>query len=124
MAPHALIADDEPDIREIISLKLRDSGFTVTAVENGAACLDYLRSDESRQPDVVLMDVMMPEMDGFSALERIRESSGFVDLPVVMLTSRGREEDVMHALDAGATDFIAKPISPSEIVGRLERVLG
>ena len=122
MTPHALIADDEPDIREIVSLKLEDSGFTVDAVENGALCLRHL-DDRSELPDVLLMDVMMPEIDGFTALERIRDSNEYADLPVVMLTSRGREEDVMRALDAGATDFIAKPISPSEIVGRLQRVL-
>ena len=120
---HVLIADDEPDIREIISLKLRDSGFTAAAVENGEACLRYLEDDGTRDPDALLLDVMMPQVDGFTALERIRSSDDHADLPVVMLTSRGREEDVLQALESGATDFIAKPISPLEIVGRLQRVL-
>lgn len=121
MAPHALIADDEPDIREIVSLKLSDSGFTADAVADGSACLEYLADEDHDRPDVVLLDVMMPGTDGFTVLDRIRETE--TDLAVVMLTSRGREDDVIRALEGGADDFIAKPISPSEIVGRLKRVL-
>jgi DNA-binding response OmpR family regulator len=66
---------------------------------------------------------MMPELDGLSVLERIRDHDALVDLPVVMLTSRNREEDIVQALDAGADDFVAKPFSEAELVGRIEVVL-
>jgi DNA-binding response OmpR family regulator len=71
----------------------------------------------------VVLDVMMPELDGITVLERIRDHDALVDLPVVMLTSRNREEDIVQALDAGADDFVAKPFSEAELVGRIEVVL-
>jgi DNA-binding response OmpR family regulator len=73
---------------------------------------------------VVVLDVMMPRMDGFQVLERIREDDALAGVPVLMLTARSREEDVVEGFERGATDYVTKPFSPSEVVARIERLIG
>lgn len=122
MDANVLAADDEPDIREMVQVSLRDE-FTVKTVTDGLEAWDYLETPENSVPDLVILDVMMPELDGFSVLEHIREHDETSDIPVIMLTSRSREEDVVRALDSGADDFLAKPFNKSELVGRVRHTL-
>jgi DNA-binding response OmpR family regulator len=123
MTAEIVIAEDDETTREAIQFNLSDNGWDVVAFTDGATCWGHLESRISNPPDLVVLDVMMPELDGLSVLERIRNHDALDNLPVVMLTSRNREEDIVQALDAGADDFVAKPFSKAELVGRVGVVL-
>lgn len=111
-----LIVDDDADIRISLRAVLRVGGHDVCEAANGQ---DALRAMFEHHPDVILLDVAMPVMDGFALLERIRE---FSDIPVVMLSARGEESDRVKGLRAGADDYIVKPYSNRELLARLEAV--
>lgn len=121
MGRNILVAEDDADVRRVVEAKL-GTQFDVDMVTNGREAWAYLTDDDNDPPDLVVLDVMMPELDGFSVLERIRNQESLRDLPVLMLTSRSREEDVLRALDAGADDFVAKPFSSAELMGRIKRM--
>jgi DNA-binding response OmpR family regulator len=123
MTVEIVIAEDDETTREVVEFNLTDNGWDVVAFTDGDECWEHLESRTSDPPDLVVLDVMMPELDGVSVLERIRNYDALVDLPVVMLTSRNREEDIVQVLDAGADDFVAKPFSEAELVGRIARIL-
>ena len=90
---------------------------------DGEECWAHLDARDDGGPDLVVLDIMMPELDGISLLERMRSHDEFETLPVIMLTSRNREEDIVRTLESGADGFIAKPFSEDELVGRIEAVL-
>jgi two-component system KDP operon response regulator KdpE len=115
--PLVLVVDDEPRIIRFVSINLEMEGFRVIEAHNGLEALEAVRE---QIPDLVLLDVMMPEMDGFETLRMIRETSS---VPVIMLTVRNAEEDKVRGLDAGADDYITKPFSPRELVSRVRAVL-
>jgi sigma-B regulation protein RsbU (phosphoserine phosphatase) len=117
------IGEDDETTRDAVEYNLTDNGRDVVAFPDGDECWAHLESRTSDPPDLVVLDVMMPELDGLSVLERIRGHDALDDLPVLMLTSRNREESIVQALDAGADDFVAKPFSEAELVGRIEVVL-
>jgi DNA-binding response OmpR family regulator len=117
-----LLADDQAEIRLMLEAKFRQEGYEITAVEDGRECLDVLIDEDTELPDLVILDVMMPRVDGFRALQEIRETHE-LSIPVVMLTSRDQEEDTVRALDAGVTEYVTKPFSPRELVARLDRHL-
>ena len=112
-----LIVDDEPRMIKFIRLNLELEGYRVSEASNGLEALDKVRKE---LPDLVLLDVMMPEMDGFEALERIREVS---NVPVIMLTVKAEEEDKVRGLELGADDYVTKPFSPRELSSRIKAVL-
>lgn len=112
-----LLVDDEERMVRFIRLNLEHDGFTVIEAYNGRQALQRLR-DET--PDLVLLDVMMPDMDGFEVLEMIRE---FSNVPVIMLTAKGEENDRVRGLELGADDYISKPFSPRELTSRIKAVL-
>jgi len=115
--PLVLVVDDEPRITRFVRINLEMEGFRVIEAANGLAALDQVRE---KMPDIVLLDVMMPEMDGFETLRSLRELSS---TPVIMLTVRNSEEDKVRGLDFGADDYITKPFSPRELVSRVRAVL-
>ncbi|WP_267643225.1 response regulator transcription factor [Haloarchaeobius amylolyticus] len=115
-------ADDDEQIRRLVAVTLGDE-FAVQTLETGQAAWDYLETRSDSPPRLVLLDVMMPELDGFSLLERIRNEEAFADVPVLMLTSRSREEDVLRALDAGADGYIAKPFDRRALVDQVRDLL-
>lgn len=123
MSARILAADDDEYVRTIVETKLGDE-YDVETVTDGSSVWEYLTDPANVRPALVILDVMMPEMDGFETLERIREHDELADLPVIMLTSRGREDDVVRALELGADDFVSKPFSPAELKGRVTRLLG
>jgi len=112
-----LVVDDEERMVRFIRLNLEHDGFEVLVAFNGRQALDRVRED---LPDLVLLDVMMPEMDGFEVLSLLRE---FSDVPVIMLTARSTEEDIVRGLNLGADDYITKPFSPRVLVSRVRVVL-
>jgi len=117
---HVLIADDDPLLRAILEHKLDAAGYTVTSVEDGQAALDEA---EASRPNLVVLDAMMPVMDGFEALRRMKAHPTLNDIAVVMLTALKRDEDVLSALKIGAADYLAKPFNPDELVARLDRLV-
>lgn len=112
-----LIVDDEARVRQFIRLNLELEGFEVFEASNGLEALEKIKE---LLPDLVILDVMMPEMDGFETLELIRETSG---VPVIMLTVRADEADKVRGLELGADDYVTKPFSPRELVSRIRAVL-
>ena len=112
-----LVIDDSTLDRKIARDSLTSAGFAVTEAEDGAAGLRRLYEV---QPDAVLLDVMMPAMDGWTVCQRIRELS---DVPVILLTSLNTEEEMVRGLDLGADDFVCKPISPSHLAARVRALL-
>ncbi len=116
MERHIVIADDDDTIRDIVEFKLSGPERAVTAFENGRDCWEYLEANEP--PDLVVLDVMMPGLTGLQVLERIREDDRLASVPVIMLTSRGREEHVVEGFERGATDYMTKPFSPNVLVAR------
>lgn len=125
MADYILVAEDDEGVRSLVESKLSSEmeGYKIVTAKDGDDAWEYLEENADDPPELVVLDVMMPNLDGFSVLERIRESEDFEGLPVVMLTSRSREEDITKALEAGADDFIAKPFSPDELVRNVRGVL-
>jgi two-component system KDP operon response regulator KdpE len=112
-----LIADDEARMRRFMQMNLELEDYRVIEASNGLEAIDRVRED---LPDLVLLDVMMPEMDGFEALHIIRETS---TVPVIMLTVRDDEEDKVKGLELGADDYVTKPFSPRELASRIKAVL-
>jgi len=112
-----LIVDDEPRMIKFIRLNLELEGYRVIGSSNGLEALNKVRVE---LPDLVLLDVMMPEMDGFETLENIREVS---NVPVIMLTVKAEEEDKVRGLELGADDYVTKPFSPRELSSRIKAVL-
>jgi two-component system KDP operon response regulator KdpE len=112
-----LVVDDEARMRRFIRMNLELEGYQVVEAENGIQALDQIRK---YAPDLVIMDVMMPEMDGFETLGMLREIS---TVPVILLTVRSEEEDITRGLNLGADDYITKPFSPRELNSRVAAVL-
>ncbi len=112
-----LVVDDEERMVRFIRLNLEHDGFVVSEAFNGKQALQRLRD---ATPDLILLDVMMPDLDGFEVLRMIRESN---NVPVIMLTAKGEEDDRVRGLELGADDYITKPFSPREMVSRVKAVL-
>jgi DNA-binding response OmpR family regulator len=112
-----LIVDDEPRYLRLMEANLITEGFQVLKATNGQEAVDQV---VERHPDLVLMDVMMPVLDGFAATERIRE---FSNVPIIVVTARGSEHDRVRGLDLGADDYIVKPFSATELLARVRAVL-
>jgi DNA-binding response OmpR family regulator len=112
-----LVVDDEVRMVRFIRLNLEHDGFQVIEAYNGMQALERMRTN---LPDLVLLDVMMPDIDGFEVLRTIREIS---QVPVIMLTAKGEEDDRVRGLELGADDYITKPFSPREMVSRVRAVL-
>lgn len=117
MAKRILIVDDEPRYLRLLEANLRTEGYEVVTASDGAQAVDVF----TNQPiDLVLMDVMMPKLDGFGATQRIRE---FSNTPIIILTAKGDEQDRVRGLDLGADDYLVKPFSATELLARVRAVL-
>jgi two-component system, OmpR family, phosphate regulon response regulator PhoB len=112
-----LVVDDEPMVREVLVGYLERDGYVVDQADTGPAALELA---ESSRPDLILLDVMLPEVDGFAVLTRIRQTSA---VPVILLTARSDEPDRVVGLELGADDYVVKPFSPREVVARVRSVL-
>ncbi|MDG2990649.1 response regulator transcription factor [Candidatus Synechococcus calcipolaris G9] len=120
MSGHLLLVDDEPGLREAVQAYLEDSGFTVTAVSSAQAALDYLQSEI---PDLVISDIMMPQVDGYEFLESLRSESHLSHIPVIFLTARGMKRDRIQGYDAGCDAYLSKPFDPDELVAIVNNLI-
>jgi two-component system, OmpR family, KDP operon response regulator KdpE len=115
--PLVLVADDEPRITRLVSLILQPDGFRVVTADSGE---DAVRKAEEIRPDVVLLDIVMPDLDGIEAMQQLRRSR---PVPVILLTAKGSTSDKAKGLDLGADDYVAKPFHPEELAARVRAVL-
>jgi DNA-binding response OmpR family regulator len=119
--PLILVADDDPDILALVSFRLERAGYDVVAATNGEEAVDIAIA---RRPDLAILDVMMPRLDGYEATRRLREQEGTRRIPIILLTARVQEDDVARGFDAGVDDYVKKPFSPQELGARVQAVLG
>lgn len=112
-----LIVDDEVGIRELVKKYAVFEGYTVEEAEDGLSAIEKVKSDRF---DIIIMDIMMPELDGFSSVREIRK---FSNIPVIMLSARGESYDKIHGFETGADDYVTKPFSPKELMLRIKAVL-
>lgn len=115
-----LVADDDPDIRELVTFKLEQAGYRVHAVADGEAAL---AAAVALSPNLLLLDVMMPGLNGYEVCRRLRSREETATLPVVMLTAKAQERDVETGFAVGVDDYIVKPFSPRELLTRVNNVL-
>ncbi|MEK9900031.1 MAG: response regulator, partial [Rhodospirillaceae bacterium] len=120
MQPNVLIVEDEPPLVELLSYNLEKAGFQAQIARDGD---EALLAVEERRPDLVLLDWMLPYVSGIEICRRIRRNPETRDLPIIILTARGEEDDRIRGLDAGADDYVVKPFSPSELIARVRAVL-
>lgn len=113
-----VIVDDEPNIRELLSTSLRFAGFEVFAADDGQSALELITN---MQPDLIVLDVMLPDMDGFTVTRRLRERG--IHTPVLFLTARDDTADKISGLTVGGDDYVTKPFSLEEVVARIRAVL-
>lgn len=120
-AAKVLMIEDEEDIALIVRFLLERQGFVVEHVADGRAGLERIESGPA--PDLVLMDYMLPFRDGMELVERLRAQAGWSSVPVLMLTAKARETDIVRALEIGADDYVTKPFQPEELLARIRRLL-
>lgn len=118
--PHVLIADDDAVTRRLLTHKLQRAGFDVSAATNGEELLAHAAA---RRPALVVLDIVMPIQDGFSTLRRLKEDPELASTPIMMLSGKNNEEDVVRCLSAGAADYMVKPFSPDEFIVRVRKLL-
>ena len=115
-----LVADDDPDILDLIRFKFEAAGLVVTAVGDGQAALSHALAEP---PDLVVLDVMMPGLTGLEVCSALRDTPATARVPIILLTARAQEADVTRGLGVGADDYVVKPFSPRELLGRVQAVL-
>lgn len=115
-----LVVDDDPLIRTLVEHKLRLRGFEVVSAESGE---EGLRKVAAKRPDLIVLDAMMPELDGFEVLHRLKQDAATAGIPVIMLTARKQERDIVSALSSGARDYLVKPFMPEELIMRIRNLL-
>jgi two-component system, OmpR family, phosphate regulon response regulator PhoB len=120
MAREVLVVEDEPDIRRLVVLHLERDGFRCRTATTGS---DALREVKAAIPDLVVLDLMLPEVDGLEVCRRLRRDTSTASVPIIMLTAKSDEVDRIVGLEIGADDYIGKPFSPKELVARVRAVL-
>ena len=115
-----LVVEDEADIRELVSYNLTKAGYQVTSVVTGE---EALVATENAPPDLVVLDLMLPGMDGLTVCQRLKKDPKTDSIPIVMLTAKGEEADIVRGLNLGADDYITKPFSPRVLIARMRAVL-
>ncbi|MGH7324059.1 MAG: response regulator [Candidatus Rokuibacteriota bacterium] len=120
MAPEVLVVEDEPDIRRLIVHHLTQEGFRSRTAATGLEALQEVRA---RPPDLIVLDLMLPELDGLEVCRRLRADSASAAVPIIMLTAKADEVERVVGLEVGADDYVVKPFSPKELVARVRAVL-
>lgn len=115
-----LIAEDEPDIRELVAFTLRFAGHEVVTTSNGEEA--YLKAQEII-PDLIMMDVRMPRMTGYDACRAIKQIPSLRDIPIVFLSAKGQDAEIQSGLEAGAEEYLLKPFAPDQLVERVKAIL-
>ncbi len=118
--PKILIAEDEPDIRDLVAFTLRFAGYEVATANNGEEAVKVA----SREfPDLILMDVRMPRMTGYDACRVMKADSELKDIPIVFLSAKGQESEIQTGLQVGAEDYLLKPFAPDQLTDRVRQIL-
>jgi len=120
MKPKILVVDDEPDALDVLGFKLREAGFTPIFAADGGKALAAVRAD---RPDLIVLDLMLPEIDGLEVCKILRRDPTTVSIPILMLTAKAAEMDRVIGLELGADDYVTKPYSPRELVLRIRKLL-
>jgi two-component system, OmpR family, alkaline phosphatase synthesis response regulator PhoP len=120
MAKQILAVDDEQNIRRLLEVNLQRAGYQVTTAWDGQ---DALEKVGRQRPDMVVLDVMMPRIDGFEVLRRLKADPSTAEIPVLMLTAKAQDADIFHGLRAGADFYLTKPFNPSELLMWVKRIL-
>jgi DNA-binding response OmpR family regulator len=120
MPPTVVVVDDEKDILELVRYHAEKAGFTCLAAGDGATALRLVRQ---ARPDLLILDLMLPGLDGFEVCRQLRRDPATAELPIIMLTARGEEVDRVVGLEVGADDYVVKPFSPRELIARIKAVL-
>lgn len=115
-----IVIEDEGDIREVLLYNLRRQGFTAVGVDNGGQALKIVRE---QQPDLVLLDLMLPELDGLEICRRLKEEAETRPIPIIMVTAKGEESDIVKGLELGADDYVTKPFGTGELIARVKAAL-
>jgi DNA-binding response OmpR family regulator len=119
--PLVLVADDDPDILALVRFRLERDGYEVLSAPDGETALDLALA---RTPDLALLDVMMPRLDGYEVTRRLRQHGPTTGIPIILLTARVQEPDVELGIEAGADDYVTKPYSPQALGARVQAALG
>jgi DNA-binding response OmpR family regulator len=120
-APLVLVADDDPDLLELVEFRLERSGYRVARARDGQEALDVALE---QRPALAVLDVMMPKLDGYEVVRQLRAHPETARMPVILLTARVQEADVSKGFEVGADDYIRKPFSPQELRARVQAILG
>src|SRR5437867_3296965 len=120
MSSRILIVEDDPDIAQLVARYLDKAGFTTDRAASGR---DALQAVTEKAPDLMVLDLMLPQVDGFEVCRRVRSNEATAALPIIMLTARGEESERIVGLELGADDYLAKPFSPNELVARVRALL-
>ena len=120
-----LIAEDEPDIRQLIKFTLEFAGHEVFVTSNGAEVLESAKNmaENDQLPDLIIMDVRMPRMTGYDACIKIKEIDKLASIPVIFLSAKGQDAEVQAGMDAGALDYIIKPFAPDKLTAKVAEIL-
>jgi DNA-binding response OmpR family regulator len=119
--PLILVADDDPDILTLVTVRLERAGYAVVTARDGEEAVQVALD---RRPDLAVLDVMMPRADGYEATRRLRGHTETSRMPIILLTARVQEEDIARGIEAGADDYVTKPFSPQELGARVHSALG
>jgi len=119
--PVVLAADDDEDILALIAFRLERSGYTVILARDGEEALALARDE---RPDLAVLDVMMPKLDGFELTRRLRMDEATSRMPIILLTARAQDADLQRGFDVGADDYLRKPFNPQELRARVQAILG
>lgn len=115
-----MVVEDDQDIRELVSYNLGKEGYTVVSAESGEQALKLI---ESANPDLIVLDIMLPGMDGIEVLRSLKQGSRYAQIPVIMATAKSEDSDIITGLELGADDYIAKPFSPKVLIARIRSLL-
>ena len=121
IAPRIFLVEDEEDIAYLVRFMLERQQYRVDHAADGRQAFDYIAA--SAPPDLVLMDIMLPYHDGIEIIQRLRATAGWESVPVLMLTAKAREADIVKALELGADDYVTKPFQPEELFARIKRFI-
>jgi DNA-binding response OmpR family regulator len=118
--PHVVVADDDNDIRRLVQITVANAGCDVTPAPDGESALQAVREI---LPDLVILDVLMPRMDGWEVAKELKRDPKTAGIPIMFLTSKGQEHDVLEGFEAGGADYVVKPFSPRELQARVRSAL-
>jgi DNA-binding response OmpR family regulator len=119
--PLVLVADDDPDILALVTFRLERAGYEVVAASDGEQALQLALA---QPPDLAVLDVMMPKLDGYEVTTRLRQDERTRRMPIILLTARVQEADIARGFEVGADDYVRKPFSPQELGARVQAILG